>query len=242
MADDVANGGNLEGLSSAYTAWRASPLGRITDALEQELLLDLIGPVAGMRVLDVGCGDGALAVELERRGATVTGIDSLPQMIDAARRRARAHGVDATFEVATAQDMPFAPDAFDSVVAVTALCFIKDAAPVLGEVGRVLRPGGRVVIGELGKWNTWATGRRLRAWFGHPVWRRAHFRTAHELRHLASELGFVVETLHGAIYYPPCGPAAWLLGSMDRHVGRLTTFGAAFLALAATKPATWRKL
>lgn len=242
MGDAAYDGGNLEGLPSAYAAWRASTLGRITDALEQELVLDLIGPVAGMHILDVGCGDGVLAAELARRGAVVTGIDSSSRMIAAARRRAREHGVDVTFYVATAQELPFAPDAFDTVVAVTALCFVADAAPVLGEMTRVLRPGGRVVIGELGKWSAWAIERRLRGWLGHPVWRQARFRTAHELRHLADGSGFVVETLHGAIYYPPCGLAARLLEPIERLVGRLTTFGAAFLALAATKPATWRKL
>ena len=69
------------------------------------------------------------------------------------------------------------------------------------------------------------------------VWRQARFRTAHELRRLADGAGLVVEALQAAIYYPPCGLAARLLGSVDRHIGRLTTFGAAFLAVAATKPA-----
>jgi len=86
--------------------------------------------------------------------------------------------------------------------------------------------------------STWAAVRRIRGWLGNPVWCQARFRTPHELRRLADGAGLVVEVLQGAIYYPPCGLAARLLGSFDRHIGRSTTFGAAFLALAATKPAT----
>ncbi len=228
--------GSLTELSSAYNKWRASTLGRITDEIEQKLILNLIGEAGGRTILDVGCGDGELAVELWKRGAKVAGIDASARMIEAARERARRHGADITFEVATAQELPFAPDAFDAVVAVTVLCFVEDAALVLREAARVLRPGGRLIIGELGSRNIWAAERRIRGWFGNPIWRQARFRTAGELKLLASGAGLVVERLQGAVYYPPCGLAAWLLGPVDRHIGRLTSLGAAFLTLAVTKP------
>ena len=74
-------------MAESYARWRSSNLGQITDALEQQLLFELLGSVAGMTLLDVGCGDGALASELARRGAAVTGLDPDPVMIAAARRR-----------------------------------------------------------------------------------------------------------------------------------------------------------
>lgn len=237
MADRSGSNGSLTELASAYDKWRASTLGRVTDEIERKLIIDLIGDLSGRIILDAGCGDGELAVELCKRGAKVTGIDVSARMIESARERARRHGANVTFMVAPAQDLPFAPDAFDAVVAITVLCFVEDAAPVLRETVRVLRPGGRLVIGELGGWNTWAAERRVRGWFGNPLWRRARFRTADELRVLVNGAGLAVETPQGAIYYPPCGLAARLLGLVDHHIGRLTTFGAAFLALAATKPA-----
>ena len=46
---------------SAYESWRATPLGALTDAIEQRLILELMGDLAGARILDVGCGDGLLA-------------------------------------------------------------------------------------------------------------------------------------------------------------------------------------
>jgi ubiquinone biosynthesis O-methyltransferase len=220
----------------AYAGWRASEIGAITERLERRLILDLVGDVAGRKILDVGCGDGTFALELTKRGAIVTGIDSSPAMIDAAKRRATQHNADITFQVAMAEHLPFPAEHFDVITAITILCFVEDAAPVFREIARVLRPGGRLVIGELGKWSTWAAARRLRAWLGSRLWRRGRFRTANELRGLARQAGLTVESLRGAIYYPRWGFAARLLSPCDSVLGRLSTFGAGFVALSAIKP------
>jgi 2-polyprenyl-3-methyl-5-hydroxy-6-metoxy-1,4-benzoquinol methylase len=79
---------DLTGLPAAYQQWRASELGRITDQIEEDLILGVIGSVSGKRVLDVGCGDGVLSVRLAQENAEVTGLDSDPRMLEAARRRA----------------------------------------------------------------------------------------------------------------------------------------------------------
>ena len=220
----------------AYTRWRASEIGATTEQLESQLVLELVGDLHGRRVLDVGCGDGEFALELAKRGAVVTGIDASAAMIDAAKRRATQHNVDITFQVGTAEQLPFSAEYFDVVTAITILCFVDDAAPVFREIARVLRPGGRLVIGELGKWSTWAAGRRIRAWLGSRLWRRGRFRTANELRGLAGQAGLVVESVRGAIYYPRWRPAAWLLAPCDPALGRLSTLGAGFVALSAVKP------
>jgi ubiquinone biosynthesis O-methyltransferase len=219
----------------AYTRWRASEIGAITERLESQLILELVGDVGGRRVLDVGCGDGELALELTKRGAVVTGIDASAAMIDAAKRRATQHNVDITFQVGTAEQLPFSAERFDVVTAITILCFVDDAAPVFREIARVLRPGGRLVIGELGKWSSWAAARRIRAWLGSRLWRRGLFRTANELRGLAGQAGLVVESVRGAIYYPRWRLAARLLAPCDPVLGLLTTLGAGFVALSAMK-------
>jgi SAM-dependent methyltransferase len=105
----------------------------------------------------------------------------------------------------------------------------------MSEIARVLMPGGRLVIGELGRWSLWAAQRRMRGWLGHPVWRRVKFRTAADLRRLAEAAGLRVVTIHGAVHYPPSGVAARLLAPIDLWLGRETTFGAAFLAMSAAK-------
>src|SRR6516165_7706732 len=65
-----------------YTKWRASSIGSITEQLQRRLILTLLGEIRGRNVLDVGCGDGDFAVELWRRGASVTGIDASQEMIE----------------------------------------------------------------------------------------------------------------------------------------------------------------
>jgi ubiquinone biosynthesis O-methyltransferase len=219
-----------------YARWRASEIGAITDRLEGQLILELVGDVSGCRVLDVGCGDGEFAVELKKRGAMVVGIDSSAEMIDAAKKRSKLQNAEVNFQVAMAEHLPFPAEHFDVVTAITILCFVDDAAPVFREIARVLRPGGRLVIGELGKRSTWAAGRRLRAWLGSRLWRRGRFRTANELRGLAKQAGLVVKTVRGAIYYPRWGVAARMMSSLDPALSRLTTLGAGFVALSAIKP------
>jgi ubiquinone biosynthesis O-methyltransferase len=219
----------------AYARWRASEIGAVTERLEGQLILELVGEVRGCKVLDIGCGDGAFALELTRRGAVVTGIDASAAMIDAAKRRATQLDTDITFQVATAEQLPFPAEQFDLVTAITILCFVADASPVFHEIARVLRPGGRLVIGELGKWSSWAAARRIRAWLGSRLWRQGRFRTANELRALAGQAGLIVENVRGAIYYPRWGFAALLLSPCDPALSRLTTIGAGFLALSAVK-------
>lgn len=221
----------------AYEQWRASEIGTITERLERQLVLELVGDVSGCRVLDVGCGDGGFAVELKKCGAIVVGIDASAEMIDAAKSRSKLHNADIDFQVAMAEHLPFPAEQFDVVTAITILCFVDDAAPVFREIARVLRPGGRLVIGELGKWSTWAAARRVRAWLGSRLWRRGRFRTGNELRALVEEAGLIVKTVRGAVYYPRWGVAARVLSSLDPMLSRLTTIGAGFVALSGAKPA-----
>ncbi len=224
-----------ERLTDSYAHWRSSRLGQITDALEQQLLLELLGSVAGKTLLDVGCGDGALASGLARRGAIVTGLDADPVMVAAARQRAEIDGTPLKLIEGQAERLPFDRAAFDCVVAVTVLCFVRDAERAVAEMARVLKPGGRLVIGELGRWSFWAAHRRVRGWFGNPTWRAAIFRTVKDLRSLADAAGLNVVEIRGAVHYPPFGTAARLLAPIDLCLGRQTTFGSAFIAVLATK-------
>ena len=225
------------GFVRAYADWRASTLDRITDRLEDALLAELLGDVAGRAVLDVGCGDGRLAVRLAAAGAQVVGLDADPVILRAAASRAAAAGVNVAFATGRAAALPFAAGRFDVVVAVTVLCFVPDAEAVFQEIAGVLKPGGAVVIGELGRWSLWALRRRVRGWFGNRLWRTAHFRVPGELGRLAARTGLVVAAVRGAVFYPPLAGLACAMAPLDPWLGRRTAFGAAFVALRAKKPA-----
>lgn len=224
-------------LPRSYLDWRRSTLGRVTDALEERLLIEHIGPVRGLRVLDVGCGDGVLATKLAAAGADVTGLDATPAMLAAAGERAAKAGVSLTLLSGDAEHLPFETDSFDIIVSVATLCFIEDAATPLREMARCLRPGGRLVLGELGKWNAWAAQRRIKGWLGSGLWREARFRSSREWTNLAKGVGLTNISVTGAIYYPSNAIAARLLARFDHLFGRWTTAGAAFLVLTAEEPA-----
>lgn len=226
----------LDVLPHAYADWRRSTLGRITDALEERLLLDRIDPVRGLRVLDVGCGDGVLATRLAQDGAQVTGLDASADMIAAARSRAKAAGVDVDLVEGDAGNLPFPGGHFDRVVSVATLCFVDDPRRAIREMVRVLQPGGRLILGELGRWSLWAAQRRVKGRLGADLWRAAHFRSGTDLLALATDAGLKDATVTSAVFYPPLGLAAKVMAPMDPWIGRRTTVGAAFLVLSATKP------
>lgn len=120
-------------ITDSYARWRSSRLGRITDTLERQLLARLLGKVDGKKLLDVGCGDGAMALELARQGATVTALDADPSMIAAAGRRAKNEATRAQLVEGDAERLPFDDATFDVVMAVTVLCFVRHAEHAMGK-------------------------------------------------------------------------------------------------------------
>jgi trans-aconitate methyltransferase len=105
-------------------------------------VVDLLAPKPGERILDLGCGDGALTLTLSRLGCEVVGVDSSPAQIAAAQ----CLGLDA--RVGSGERLEFSSE-FDAVFSNAALHWMKRADDVLAGVHAALKPGGRFV-GELG--------------------------------------------------------------------------------------------
>lgn len=110
-------------------------------------MIAMLGDVTGKSVLDIGCGEGGYARELHRRGARVTGVDGSTRLIEVARQRATAEGIDAPFVVANANALgSIASATFDVVVAAMSLMDVEDYDGAVGEVHRVLQAGGELFM------------------------------------------------------------------------------------------------
>lgn len=220
----------------AYAAWRESSLGEIVEDLERRLLLRLAGDPRGCSVLDAGCGDGTLTLAFARAGAApVVGCDIDARMISRAIAREARESQRVHYMVADIARLPFADASFDLVTAIAVLAFVADAEGAVREMARVLKPGGSLIVGDLGKWSLWAARRRVRGWLGARAWRAATFRTAAQLGELAQSARLRVEHVAGAIFFPPWLPLARLLAPWDAVFGERTTLGAAFVAVRSRK-------
>ncbi|GLI16015.1 class I SAM-dependent methyltransferase [Neomoorella thermoacetica] len=146
-----------------YDDWYTRPLGALVDRVEKEPIYAYLDPHAGEHILDVGCGTGNFSLELARRGVKVTGIDISDPMLAKARKKAADAGLAIEFLHADAMNLPFGDNTFDKIVSVTALEFAPELKAVLEESYRVLKPGGRMVIGLIGGNSLWSRHYEARA-------------------------------------------------------------------------------
>jgi SAM-dependent methyltransferase len=104
---------------------------------------------AGQRVLDVGCGTGVVAITAALLGAKVDGLDLTPVLLERARENARTAAVDVAWHEGDAELLPFGDSAFDVVLSQFGHMFAPRPDVAVGEMLRVLRPGGTIAF------NTW---------------------------------------------------------------------------------------
>lgn len=134
----------LSKAAASTSQWNAADYARVGGFVPAlgRAALDLLDPRPGERILDVGCGDGTLSLEIIGRGAEVVGVDNSPELVEAAR----AAGVDA--ERVDAADMDF-DQRFDAAFSNAALHWMLDKERVAAAIFKALRLGGRFA-GELG--------------------------------------------------------------------------------------------
>ena len=133
--------------------WEKGDFTRIAESMREsgEELVQKIGVTKGMKVLDLGCGDGTTALPEARLGADVLGVDIAANLVEAGNRRAKAEGLaNCRFQEGDATDLRDLKDgAFDLVVSIFGAMFAPRPFDVAKEMTRVTRPGGRIVMGEL---------------------------------------------------------------------------------------------
>lgn len=128
--------------------WMAGDFGEVAKIIAQggEEFVDRLGVEPGMKVLDVACGTGNLAIPAAKKGADVTGVDIASNLIDQARARAEAEGVKAAFDVGDAEDMPYEDGAFDLVMTMFGAMFAPRPDVTAAELSRVCKSGGTVAM------------------------------------------------------------------------------------------------
>jgi SAM-dependent methyltransferase len=109
-------------------------------------LVRFAGIAAGMRVLDVGCGTGVVAVTAARLGARVTGSDLTPKLIDRARENSKIMGLDVQWDVGDAEALPYPDAEFDAVLSQFGHMFAPRPGVAVREMLRVLKPGGVIAF------------------------------------------------------------------------------------------------
>lgn len=147
---DGAAGVNTLETNSGFVERRAAPLVQIIRGSTGRASLE------GMRLLDLGCGFGALSVFFAAQGALVTGIDPIEERLEVGRSVAAAHGLTAEFRHGWMEQLDLHDEAFDLAVQNNSLCYVvsrADRRAALAETRRVLKPGGSLVIRNPNRWN-----------------------------------------------------------------------------------------
>ena len=132
--------------------WEKGDFTRIADTMREsgEALVQRLEITKGMKVLDLGCGDGTTALPAAKLGAEVLGVDIARNLVEAGNRRAAKQGlINLKFQEGDASNLEQLPDkAFDLVISIFGAMFAPKPFDVAKEMARVTRPGGRIVMGN----------------------------------------------------------------------------------------------
>ena len=128
--------------------WIAGDFGEIARfyTRDAEDFINRLDLKPGMKVLDVACGTGNLALPAARAGAEVIGIDIAPNLVEQARENAQREGLKAQFEEGDAEAMRYESAEFDAVVTMFGAMFTPRPEAVANEMKRVCRPGGIIAM------------------------------------------------------------------------------------------------
>jgi ubiquinone/menaquinone biosynthesis C-methylase UbiE len=176
--------------SNQHAAWSSGDYTIIGTTLQivGERLAESMDLRAGQTVLDVAAGNGNATLAAARRWCEVTSTDYVEALLAHARKRAEAEGLQVRFQVADAEDLPFADASFDAVASTFGVMFSPDQDRAAAELVRVTKPGGRIglanwtpegFIGQLfktiGKYRPPPTGVRSPALWGTQSWLKSTF-------------------------------------------------------------------
>ena len=177
-----------------YDQWFETPIGKLVNKHENTLILEMLKPLEGEKILDAGCGTGIFTDDVLETGAQVTGLElSMPMLLGAKKKR-----MDDSFYLIQGdmRALPFDENTFDKTFSVTAVEFIEDARGAINELFRVTRPGGCIVVATLNRLSPWASRRANAAKKGHPIFKHVFFRSPEDMLALVSSAGVFKTAVH----------------------------------------------
>lgn len=166
-------------IAELYEEWYHSPQGRIIDRSIERLILTLLDPMPGQRILDIGCGTGNHLIVFSKLGLDISGIDASSHMIRKAEERL---GHRCTLRTGIAEDLPFDDNEFDLAVFINTLEFLDDPLQALREAGRVAHR--KVFVGVLNSLSWNGLIKRMRGYLGNPLFGRARLFNLWQLKSL----------------------------------------------------------
>ena len=162
-----------------YQRWLNSPNRHFAAELESRLMLDMLNPLPGETLLDIGCGSGASLKPFLDFGLQVTGIDPSPYMLDMAIGQIKDR-VD--FYREFAEDLPFGDNSFNYAILITTLEFVEDPLKAIEEACRVAKD--RVFLGVLNRYALKGIQRRVKGMFSPTIFNKARFFSVWEIQQM----------------------------------------------------------
>lgn len=139
--------------AKTYDDWCETEIGAFVDQIEKGLMKEVAQPQKGEKALDLGCGTGIYSYWLYDLGLEVIGIDISKNMLDVAKKKKHANKIK--FVHGDIRNLPFADETFELVISNIVLEFTQNPQEIVKEAFRVVKKGGRLVIGFIGRDSAW---------------------------------------------------------------------------------------
>ena len=170
----------LPDIANDYDNYYKTEVGNQIDRIEKELINELIKDIPRVKMLELGAGTGHWSDFFIRQGFQVTGIDSSEAMLQVAKTKK----LDAAFQLASAENIPFGNASFEVISSITMLEFVDDRERVVQEIGRVLKKDGWLILGCLNAKSVLGKTKE-----NDEVFSKASFLTMEQLRALVKPIG-----------------------------------------------------
>ncbi len=163
--------------------WYENPANRFVADLQDQVLVRLLEPVRGQRVLDIGCGTGRHLLMFLEMGMDITGLDASTHALGIAKKRLEHR---AELHQGVAEDLPFEDNSFDIATLITTLEFVDDVQKTLEEACRVAKD--RIILGVLNRYAIKGFERRVKGIFFTSIYNRARFFSVWELKRCVRQI------------------------------------------------------